>query len=139
MNPELKPGDTVVALSELCRTSAIICGLFVGPICVWIATHKFLYAFGGLLAGGIIGFLIGHVTGPLLFPSSPGNVFVVKAGSGALILSLKGCLTSAVLTSLTIAILSSVFLHGPWTQTLLTSFGVAIVLGFASACLASYL
>lgn len=139
MNPELKPGDTVVALSELCRTCAIICGVFAGPICVWIAAHKFLYAFVGLLFGGLIGFLIGHVLGPLLFPSSPGNVFVVKAGSGALILALKACLTSGILTALTIGVFSSIFLHGPWTQTLMTGLGVAIVLGFISACLASFL
>ena len=139
MNPELKPGDTVVALSSMCQACAVMCGLVSGLVCMWITTHKLTYTIVGGVAGVFVGFLIGMLVGPILFPASPDNVFVVKAGSGALPLALKGCLIAAISTSITIALLAALFSHTPWSQTLIPAAGIAIVIGVCWAFLASFL
>lgn len=129
----------MIALAALSQSCAIVCGLIVGPICLWLATRKLLYACGGILLGGLIGLAIGFLTGRLLFQAGPDSVAVIKAGTSAFLPSLKASLTAAVLTALSIATVTSLFSNGPLAGPFLASGGVAIVVGLAWAYLAANL
>ncbi|MBD9391872.1 hypothetical protein [Acidovorax sp. ACV01] len=128
--PPLKPGDAVVPLANL----AIQCGSISGAASVGLVLSRLNSAWGpmfiGALAGAFVGAAIGWALGRLWFPASSGQVFVVRAGRSALLLTLRAALAPALLAGIGLSILAAVsFGASAWPYAVLSGAMVAVAVG----------
>ena len=101
--PEDSSGDRVVDLAASLRFAALVAGAISCAVALWIIKQNVLWAAAALVIGGITGFCIGLVLGPLIFSAAPESVAIVKLGPGALAETLKGTLIGAVISGLVVA------------------------------------
>lgn len=95
-DPNLVSGERVVDLAASLRFAALVSGGISCAAALWILRQSVLWSLSALFVGGMAGFLIGVVAGRLVFPSSPGQVVVVKVGSGSLGATLRAGLLGAI-------------------------------------------
>jgi hypothetical protein len=138
-DPSLVPGDRVVDLAALVRSSALLAGAVAAAISLWLLKQGALRLLTAAVVGGAVGFVLGSILGPAFFPASAGRLRIVKLGPGALPLALKagliGGVCSGVLGGLVPALVLS---QAPkLVQLVGTGLVVGIVIGGASAYLAT--
>lgn len=122
----LHPGDKVVDLAGLVRSSAMVTGAITLPLALWMLEQDVVWIVAAIVAGGIVSFLLGTLLGRLFFPAREGHVFVVKLGPGALPLALKAGLNGGVCTGILVGLLSPLVLSEVTKVTLLVGLGTAV-------------
>jgi hypothetical protein len=95
-DPAIRSGDRVVDLGASLRFAALVAGAIACALSAWVVEKQVLWTLGGLILGGVGGFCIGLVIGPLVFRAGRGQVVVVKVGPGALMQTLRANLIGAV-------------------------------------------
>ena len=141
MTPQgLNPGDRVVELAALATSAAVATGAVASAWVLWLIKKSWLISAGALIAGGVVGFLVGQLVGRVLYHTG-GNTTVVKVGSASLSSTIPAGLAGGVVTALAVSVLA-VLIFGARSQAA-SLFGVAIrcgvVLGILFACLGSLL
>ena len=141
MTPQgLNPGDRVVELAALATLAAVATGAVASAWILWLIKKSWLISAGALIAGGVVGFLVGQLVGRVLYHTD-GNTTVVKVGSASLSSTIPAGLAGGVVTALAVSVLA-VLIFGAGSQAS-SLFGVAIgcgvVLGILFACLGSLL
>ena len=136
----LQPGDRIVDLVALSRTTGLVVGLAVSAVSSWRSHLRIPVGLAVVLIACVGGVLIGHGVGHLLFPSADQNVFVVKTGPTALPLTLRATLAvGAVLTLLILVAVRMTALPGQSLGTIvvpvLASLVLCLALAVASALL----
>jgi len=139
MSEPIVPGDRVVDLAALLRSSALLAGAVASAVSLWVLTQSALWTLAGVVLGGALGFLLGSLLGPLCFPAPAGDVRVVKLGPGALQPALRagliGGLCSGVLAGLVPPLVLS---QAPTAARLVGAGGViGIVIGAVNAYIAT--
>lgn len=139
VDPNLSPGDRVVDLAFLVRSSAVFTGIAAAAISLWVLKHIAYWTLAAGLLGGIGGFLVGTLFGRAFFPAPLGQVEVVKLGPGAFMLACKaaliGGITSGVVASLVPALLVADGFRIP--QLVGVGIGIGIAVGTVLAYLAT--
>jgi hypothetical protein len=79
----LNPGDRVVELASLAISAAVATGAVASAWILWLIKKSWVISAGALIAGGVIGFLVGQLVGRVFYRTG-GNTTVVKVGSAAL-------------------------------------------------------
>ena len=139
---QLNSGDTVIPLAGLIVTTAIVSGSVNAAVVTWKYNHVWWLSLIAFFIAAVVCWFISKKVGHFVFPaSSENNVFVVKAGSSALPLTLKAAITGACL-SLFIAGLALALLLGgsslvasTWLIVTSISLVVGILWGTLSALL----
>lgn len=139
MKPEpLKPGDVVIELAGLTKTSGLIVGGIASGVSAWLALHNFLSAAVAFVVGCVFGHFSSIPIGKWLFPSRQGKIFVVKHGKQSLPLTLRASLSSSLVSALVcsaaIGILANAENLG---MILITAMIIGIVMGTILAFLSS--
>lgn len=138
-DPNLSPGDRVVDLAYLLRSSAVFTGTVAAAISLWVLKHMAFWTLAAGLLGGTGGFLVGTLLGRVFFPASTGQIVVVKLGPGALVSAFKagliGGITSGILAGLVPALLLADGFKIP--QLVGVGVGVGIAVGTALAYVAT--
>ena len=134
----LNPGDRVVELAGLAVSVAVTTGAIAGAWLLWLIKKSWLVSAGALIAGAVIGFVVGQLIARILYHPG-GNTVVVKVGSASLASTIRAGLTGGVVTGIVIGLLA-LLIFGAKSQAS-SLFGVAIgcgiVLGILFACLGS--
>jgi hypothetical protein len=134
----LNPGDRVVELGALAISAAVGTGAVASAWIVWLIKKSWLASAGSLVAGAVVGIVVGQLVARILYRTG-GNTTVVKVGSASLPSTIPGGLAGGVATAVTVGLLV-LLIFGARSQTL-SLFGVAIgcgvVLGVLFACLGS--
>lgn len=135
----LNPGDKVVDLAGLARSSAMITGAITLPLALWMLEQNVVWIVAAFVAGGVFGFVLGALLGRMFFPAREGHVFVVKLGPGALALALKAGLNGGVCAGILIGVLSPLMLSETANLPLLVGVGatIGILWGTFSAYIAT--
>ncbi len=138
-NATLNPGDKVVDLAGLLRSCAMVTGALTLPLALWILEQSIVWILAAVVAGGVVGILLGAVLGRAFFPAREGHVFVVKLGPGALPLALKAALNGGVCAGVLIGLSAPLVLSAGTKVTPLVGLGTAIGLlwGATSAYIAT--
>jgi hypothetical protein len=136
----LNPGDRVVELAALVISAAVTTGAIASAWILWLIKKSPLASAGALIAGAVVGFLVGQLMGRVLYHTA-GNTVVVKVGSASLSSTIPAGLVGGVVTALAIGLLAVLIFNARSEASYL--FGVAIacgvVLGIVFACLGSLL
>ena len=136
----LNPGDRVVELATLVLSAAVATGAVASASILWLITKSWLASGGALIAGAVVGFLVGQLVGRVLYHAG-GNTTVVKVGSASLSSTIPAGLAGGVATALAIGVLAVLIFSASSEASSL--FGVAVgcgvVLGILFACLGSLL
>lgn len=136
----LNPGDRVVELAALVISAAVATGAVASAWILRLIKKSLLVSAGALIAGAVVGFLVGQLVGIVLYRTG-GNTTVVKVGSASLSATIPAGLVGGVVTALAVAILALLIFSARSQASSL--FGVAIgcgvVLGILFACLGSLL
>ena len=135
----LVSGDLVVDLAGLLRSSAVYTGAIACLVSFWILQQRTIWKIAAFVLGGIGGFLLGSLLGPIFFSAPNGEVMVVKLGPGAFWLALKAGLIGGVSAGI-LAGLAPSFITSKMSQfTRLAGTGIAIgiVIGTFSAYMAT--
>ena len=101
----LNPGDRVVELAGLAVSVAVTTGAIAGAWLLWLIKKSWLVSAGALIAGAIIGFVVGQLIARILYHSG-GNTVVVKVGSASLSSTIRAGLTGGVVTGIVIGLLA---------------------------------
>jgi hypothetical protein len=135
----LNPGDKVVDLAGLARSSAMITGAITLPLALWVLEQNVVWIVSAVVAGAVIGFLLGALLGRTFLPTRDGQVLVIKLGPGALASALKASLNGGACTGILIGLLSPLFLSEVTKVTPLVGLGatIGIIWGSASAYIAT--
>ena len=136
----LNSGDRVVELSAMTVSTAIFTGAAVSAGAVWFVRKNWLLSAGSLIAGSVIGFLVGQLVG-LIFYRTGDNTTVVKAGSSSLFSTIPAGLLGGVASALVVGFLALLVL-GAVRQAgvfLGIAVGCGISIGVLFACLGSLL
>ena len=133
----LNPGDKVVDLAGLVRSSAMITGAITLPLALWMLEQDAIWIVVAIVAGGVVGVVLGALLGRVFFPAREGHVFVVKLGPGALPLALKASLNGGVCTGILIGLSSPLLLSEVRTVTLLI--GLCTAVGILWGTLSGYI
>ncbi len=138
-DPNLSPGDRVVDLAFLLRSSAVVTGTVAAAISLWVLKQIAFWTLAGGLLGGIVGFLVGTLLGLVFFPASAGKIVVVKLGPGALVLACKAALIGGITSGILAGLVPAVLLAGisRITQLVGVGVGIGIVVGATFAYLAT--
>jgi hypothetical protein len=141
MTPQgLNPGDRVVELAALANSAAVATGAVASAWILWLVKKSWLMSAGALMAGGVVGFLVGQLVGRVLYHPG-GNTVVVKVGSASLPSTVRAGLAGGIITASAIALLGILIFSAKSQAS--SVFGVAIgcgvVLGILFACLGSLL
>ncbi len=136
----LQPGDRVVDLVALSRTTGLVVGLAVSALSSWRSYLRVSLGLAVVLIACLGGLFVGHGVGHLLFPSPDQNVFIVKTGPAALPFTLRATLVVGAV--LTLLILVAMRIVAPSGQSLsaavvpvIASLVLCLALAFASALL----
>lgn len=121
---QLKPGDTVIPLAGLCITVAIICGAVNSAIVTWNFNPIWWLTIVAFFVGAVLSWVIAKVASSLVYPASPDNVCVVKAGASALPKTIAAAMMGSVV-GLLICGLGYAFIIGG--SALVTSVGVPLI------------
>ena len=136
----LQPGDRIVDLVALSRTTGLVVGLTVSALSSWRSHLRLPLGLAVVILAGVGGLLVGHGVGHLLFPSPDQNVFVVKTGPAALPLTVRATLVvGAVLTLLIIAAVGLVAPHGQSLSAAVVPVIASLVLCLALAAASALL
>ena len=137
--PNIVSGDRVVDLAASLRFAALLAGALACAVSLWVIKQNVLWSIAALVVGGIAGFCIGLVLGPLIFPAASGQVAIVKLGPGALAETLKGTLIGAVVSGMIVAAVPA-GLFGQSSMLLLLigiGSGIGVLIGGALGYLAT--
>ncbi len=136
----LNPGDRVVELAALTISTAVATGAVASAWILWLLKKSWVISAGALIAGGIIGFLVGQLVGLFLYRTG-GNTTVVKVGSASLPSTSPAGLAGGVVTAIVLGVLA--FLIFSVRSQASSVFGIAIgcgvILGILFACLGTLL
>jgi len=134
----LNPGDRVVELAGLAVSVAVTTGAIAGAWLLWLIKKSWLVSAGALIAGAIIGFVVGQLIARILYHSG-GNTVVVKVGSASLSSTIRAGLTGGVVTGIVIGLLALLIFSAKSQASSLfgVAIGCGIVLGILFACLGS--
>ena len=137
--PKLVSGDRVVDLAASLRFAALLAGALACAVSLWVIKQNVLWSIAALVVGGIAGFCIGLVLGPLIFSAASGQVAIVKLGPGALAETLKGTLIGAVVSGLIVAAVPAGLFGQSSKLMLLTAIGsgIGVLIGGALGYLAT--
>ncbi len=87
---QLNPGDTVIPLADLVVKTAIISGSINSAIITWKFNQSWWLTLAAFVIGAVVCWFLARYIGSLVFPVSQyDDIFVVKAGSSAIPLTLK--------------------------------------------------
>ena len=87
---QLNPGDTVIPLADLVVKAAIISGSINSAIITWKFNQSWWLTLAAFVIGAVVCWFLARYIGSLVFPVTQfDDVFVVKAGSSAMPLTLK--------------------------------------------------
>jgi hypothetical protein len=125
-NTTLNPGDKVVDLAGLVRSSAMVTGALTLPLALWILEQDIVWIVSAVAAGGALGFLLGALLGRLFFSAPGGQVWIVKLGPGALPLALKAALNGGVCVGILIGLVAPLILSEVTKVTPLVGLGTAV-------------
>ena len=136
----LNPGDRVVELAALATSAAVATGAVASAWILWLIKKSWLLSAGSLIAGGVVGFLVGQLVGRVLYHPN-GNTVVVKVGSASLLSTIRAGLAGGVVTAVAVGLLALLIFSAKSQAS--SVFGVAIgcgvVFGILFACLGSLL
>ena len=138
-SPDLLPGDRVIDLAFLLRSSAVVGGFLAAGLSAWLLGTGIVWIAAVAFAGAAGGFLLGSLVRHLHFPIFNGLVTVVKLGPGALALALRSALAGSVSTAMPAAVLPALVFPGSagFPGLLLTGIVIGVVVGGVFAFLAS--
>lgn len=138
-NATLNPGDKIVDPAALVRSSAMVVGALTLPLALWMLEQDIVWIVLAVVAGSVIGFLLGALLGRIFLPRRDGQVLVIKLGPGALASALKASLNGGVCTGILIGLLSPLFLSEATKVTPLIGLGatIGIIWGSLSAYIAT--
>ncbi len=129
----------MIELAALARSTALFTGAVLAIVLAWLTKHNILFCCGMLLAGAVVGWLIGMMAGQCLFPAAAGKAVVVKVGGSSLPAAFKAALSSAVLVSLVIALGFCILFPGQKTTIIAVSLGIGVMMGTGSSLLSALL
>ncbi|MDX2111705.1 MAG: hypothetical protein SFY80_15845 [Verrucomicrobiota bacterium] len=137
---DLNPGDRVVELAALVISAAVATGAVASAWILWLIKKSWMASAGALIAGAVVGFLVGQLLGRVLYHTG-GNTTVVKVGSASLLSTIRAGLAGGVVTALAVAILAVlIFSTSSQSSSLFCiAIGCGVVLGILFACLGSLL
>ncbi|MBI5758471.1 MAG: hypothetical protein HZA46_08140 [Planctomycetales bacterium] len=134
----LNPSDRVVELGALAISAAVSTGAVAGAWILWLIKKSWLASAGSLVAGAVVGFVVGQLVARILYRTG-GNTAVVKIGSASLSATIPAGLAGGVATAVAVGLLALLTFSS--RSQALSLFGVAIgcgvVLGVLFACLGS--
>ena len=135
----LVPGDRVVHLAALLRSSALLTGAAASAVSLWVLKQSALWTLAAVVLGGAVGFVLGSLLGPVLFLAPAGDVRVVKLGPGALHLALRAGLIGGICSGILAGVVPPLMLsQAPIVAQLVgTGVVIGIVIGAASAYIAT--
>lgn len=138
-NATLNPGDKVIDLLGLVRSSAMVTGALTLPLALWILEQDVVWIGSAVVVGGVFGFLLGALLGRVFFAAPDGQVLVVKLGPGALSLALKAALNGGVCAGILIGLVAPLILSATTKLTPLVGLGIAVgtLWGVTSAYIAT--
>ena len=136
----LNPGDRVVELAALATSAAVGTGAVASAWILWLIKKSWFLSAGALIAGGVVGFLVGRLVGRVLYHSG-GNTVVVKVGSASLLSTIRAGLAGGVVTAFAVGLLALLVFSAKSQAS--SVFGVAIgcgvIVGLLFACLGALL
>lgn len=141
MTPQgLNPGDRVVELAGLVTSAAIATGAVASAWILWLIKKSWLISTGGLVAGGIVGFLIGQLIGRVLYRSGA-NTVVVRVGRASLLATIRAGITGGTVTAIAIGLLTILIFSAKSQASSVfeVAIGCGVVFGILFACLGSLL
>lgn len=136
---EFQPGDKVIELAALTRSSAMITGAVLSEAAAWLLKFSISLCLGLLAAGVAAGWLIGMLAGRCLYPAAAGKAVVVQAGGSALPAAWKAALSGALLASAVVGLAFSSLTLAPRPFVMVVSLGIGAMIGLVSGLLAAYL
>ena len=135
--PDLAPGDKVVDLAFLLRSSAVFASAVAAVSSLWILKHTPLWIVVAGLLGGAGGFLLDTFLGPVFFSAAAGEVTVVKLGPGSLQLAFKASLIGGITSGILASLLPALILAG--TSRLAQLLGAGVIVGIVIGAVFAYL
>ena len=139
IEPEYKPGDKVVNLAVLARTTGLIIGAITAAYTTWMAKNSVPLSGIALVMGATVGFFVGLLTGRILFPASKGYVITIKAGVSSLRSSLLSTMTSAIIISAILILVVAIIFKSNIFIAMSSGISIGVVIGILLALLASLL
>ena len=136
---ELQPGDKVIELAALARSSAMITGAVLLEVIAWLLKLSVLLCFATLVAGAVVGWFIGMIVGKCLYPVTTGNAVVVKTGGASLPAAFKAALPGALLVSLGAGLGFCSLITGPHLIIVAIAVGIGAIIGIISGILSAFL
>jgi hypothetical protein len=138
-NSGFSPGDKVVDLAALLRSSALLTGAVTAAISLWLLVESPLWIVVALVAGGAGGYAAGIVIGREFYRPLEGHVMVVKLGPGALWPALQAGLIGGIVSGALAVVVPFLILADGRTlvQHLWIGLVAGIVVGAASAYVAT--
>jgi len=138
-NSGISPGDKVVDLAGLLRSSAMLTGAITAAISLWLLVETLLWTVAASVAGGAGGYALGIVIGRSFYYAPEGHVVVVKLGPGAMQPALQSGLIGGICSGgLTILVPFLLLADGRMlVQHLWIGVVAGIVIGVAAAYVAT--
>ena len=135
-NTGLSPGDKVVDLAGLLRTSALLTGAVAAAVSLWLLVEALLWTVVAMVAGGASGYALGIMIGRGFYRAPEGQVVVVKLGPGAMQSALQAGLIGGICSgALAIAVPFLLLADG---RTLVQHLWIGIVAGIVVGAAAAY-
>jgi len=124
--PQLNQGDTVIPLADLVVKAAIISGPINSAIITWKFNQSWWLTLAAFVIGAVVCWFLARRIGPLVFPATQfDDIFVVKAGTSAIPLTLKAAFIGSSTALIFCNFLYAFILGGP---SLFVSTGVIVTL-----------
>jgi hypothetical protein len=136
-DPSFAPGDKVVALAALLRSSALLTGAVASAASVWILKQSVPWTLAAVVIGSTVGFFVGSALGPVFFPAPVGEVRVVKLGPGALQPALKAGLIGGICTGILAGLVPSLVLSQ--FPKVIELIGISVVIGIVFGAASAYI
>lgn len=137
---QINPGEMVVELAALVVTASVLTGAVSSAWILWLVKKSWLISSGAFVAGGVIGFIVGQITGNALYRSGE-NTTIAKVGIESLPATIPAGLAGGLITAIAISVIA-VLMFGARKQGspfLSIAICCGVVLGIASACMGSLL
>lgn len=138
-NSAISPGEKVVELAALLRSSALIAGAVAAAVSIWLLMEAPAWTVVALVAGGAGGYGLGILIGREFYRAPEGQVMVVKLGPGAMRAALQAGLIGGVCSGALATTIPFLFLADGRTliQHLWIGVVAGIVIGAAAAHVAT--
>jgi len=132
----ISPGDKVVDLAALLRSSALLAGAAAAAVSLWLLVETLLWTVAASVAGGAAGYALGAVTGRMFYRAPEGQVVVVKLGPGAMQSALQAGLIGGICSGgLTTIVPFLILADG---RTLVQHLWIGLVAGIVIGAAAAY-